>query len=1450
MNQRAGNTNPMDFIRLASCIFLCVVTCSYSHAQCDSQSTLDYWETPCGYGLHAGQSFVAPVTGTLEELTLALCTGVNGRVGIRLNNGTGGDWNQGTLIGEADNITTASGDMSDCLSSGGNGLSNYTEQTFTFQNIGLQQGQTYIIELIEGAAASGCTIDYSEGSAFVYNSANLNEDLVFTATFCETPLTFGCTDDAACNYDSDVLFENGSCVYPEYALDCSGNCINDDDGNGVCNEFEIGGCTNPNACNYNTDATFNDGTCAQLDCNGDCAGEAVVTACGCFGGTTGVPLDACFDECSSSFIEARTESFTGGIRQGQTFLAPETGVLKMVSLTICRGLESSLNLRRIANSGQGWNTGTLIATSSTVVPSNMPSSTCNVSTNGFNSYETHSFEFQNVGVLQGEEYVLELASGTAAFQNSNPYENGIAFAINGPDVNYDLSFALFVCPGPVTEGCTDSSACNYDNTANLEDGSCQFTDCNGVCGGGAYLDPICGCLESVSLAGSCVGCTEEEACNFNPEATVPNDSCQFPDCNNDCGGSAVESDCGCIGGSTGISEFACIDECIAETSGTTGGACAPALLYGQSFSPANSGYLKKIRLKVCCAQDAKLAIKHGTVPDLCNPNDHSNWNSEPSIAESNLVSQTCWSLSSCLTSNGTGGYGWRDFIFDSIPVQSGEAYIFELVSGVAIASCNGDYAEGTAFNQVDIEPEYDLNFEMFICADGVLWGCTEPSACNYNDDATHDDESCQYSDCNGDCGGQAVNSLECGCIGGNTNILKSSCQDGLLIESIQNSSQPCANLGDGQLVKFDEDGFLKLAELYAQSHVNLTANVVVFDGPNAGTIMGQGVSNTTNQECDGLPAKWRAMALGEIPIEADRMYKIELIEGDAFMTCENTYSDGIGFLSGAQNQNLDMLFRAFYRLPEAGELVWGCLDPQACNFNPQATHDNGSCLVSDCHGTCGGSAYIIEDCGCVGGDTGVDAQTCYGCTNTAACNYDSTASIEDGSCTENDCNGDCNGTAIFDSDCGCIGGNTGIDASGCLDICEGTLALSHYLYEDNFEEICFGGSGQTFTASNSEYLVTAKFRQTGSISTTSYLELRKNDNVAVHEGTLLSIANVYKWVEDTNGEGDLTFEWESPALLEEGQEYVLILSGQEIAVTRSNSSNYSDGSSFNGTDLYSGRNDLFFETFTCPELYGCTLPLACNYEEWADINDGSCEYPPTGQNCDGEPCLTDNDQDGVCAAVDLDDNNIFICMDSDDDGCDDCSSGTFDPYQDGSDTDNDGICDASDLCSDLSATNFDDPANLVCRGDCDTAPVFPGIGLSKKGSHPDVADAILTPEFLVGSLPFVSESEFHPTTLLLEGLYSSESVTIQLPQDSISVKPGWYTARVIDAEGCPGVASAPGGTTFGQAEIEHTIFVPYLLCCGSCGVQDVDVDGLCDDQDNCTDRTAPNFNDPANTPCE
>ena len=46
------------------------------------------------------------------------------------------------------------------------------------------------------------------------------------------------------------------------------------------------------------------------------------------------------------------------------------------------------------------------------------------------------------------------------------------------------------------------------------------------------------------------------------------------------------------------------------------------------------------------------------------------------------------------------------------------------------------------------------------------------------------------------------------------------------------------------------------------------------------------------------------------------------------------------------------------------------------------------------------------------------------------------------------------------------------------------------------------------------------------------------------------------------------------------------------------------------------------------EIAGCDESTACNYDEDATENDGSCEYADAGYDCNGA-CLNDADSDGT-----------------------------------------------------------------------------------------------------------------------------------------------------------------------------------------------------------------------------
>ena len=76
---------------------------------------------------------------------------------------------------------------------------------------------------------------------------------------CDELEVFGCTDETACNYNTEATENDGSCEYPIQYYNCEGECINDTDSDGTCDELEVFGCTDETACNYNPEATENEG---------------------------------------------------------------------------------------------------------------------------------------------------------------------------------------------------------------------------------------------------------------------------------------------------------------------------------------------------------------------------------------------------------------------------------------------------------------------------------------------------------------------------------------------------------------------------------------------------------------------------------------------------------------------------------------------------------------------------------------------------------------------------------------------------------------------------------------------------------------------------------------------------------------------------------------------------------------------------------------------------------------------------------------------------------------------------------------------------------------------------------------------------------------------------------------------------------------------------------------
>ena len=126
------------------------------------------------------------------------------------------------------------------------------------------------------------------------------------------------------------------------------------------------------------------------------------------------------------------------------------------------------------------------------------------------------------------------------------------------------------------DGCTDPEACNFESSANEDDGSCLSLDECGNCGGSSYagctdeaacnFDPNAGCEGGTCLfldeCGNCggsetSGCTDEAACNYDSTAGCDDESCSYPSAFYDClGECTVDVD------ADGLCDD--IDDCVGE----------------------------------------------------------------------------------------------------------------------------------------------------------------------------------------------------------------------------------------------------------------------------------------------------------------------------------------------------------------------------------------------------------------------------------------------------------------------------------------------------------------------------------------------------------------------------------------------------------------------------------------------------------------------------------------------------------------------------------------------------------------------------------------------------------------------------------------------------------------------------------------------------------------------
>ena len=184
------------------------------------------------------------------------------------------DYVTSDMLSDGMMIETINGQMATITVSGGSFFINGAE--IIIADVFAENGVVHVIDAVLLPSIDGC---------MDLNACNWNPAADIEDGSCEYESCVGCLNESACNYDSTATINAAlSCTFPEdlYGADyydCLGNCLNDADGDGICDEAEVDGCVYEEACNFNPDATEDDGSCEYLvadnrDCAGNCLNDA------------------------------------------------------------------------------------------------------------------------------------------------------------------------------------------------------------------------------------------------------------------------------------------------------------------------------------------------------------------------------------------------------------------------------------------------------------------------------------------------------------------------------------------------------------------------------------------------------------------------------------------------------------------------------------------------------------------------------------------------------------------------------------------------------------------------------------------------------------------------------------------------------------------------------------------------------------------------------------------------------------------------------------------------------------------------------------------------------------------------------------------------------------------------------------------------------------------------
>ena len=265
-------------------------------------------------------------------------------------------------------------------------------------------------------------------------------------------------------------------------------------------------------------------------------------------------------------------------------------------------------------------------------------------------------------------------------------------------------------------GCTDSTADNFDSTANVDDGGCEYWGCTDSTADN--FDPTANVDD-----GGCeyLGCTDSTADNFDPTANVDDGGCEYLGCTD----STADNFDSIANVDDGSCEYwGCTDSSadnFDSTANVDNGSCE---YWGCTDSSANNF-------------DSTANVDDGSCEYLgCIDPGACNYNVTANTDDGSCEYDTCAGCTDPSANNYNPEATVDNGNCEYLGCTDSTADNFDSTANVDDGSCEYWGCTDSSANNFDSTANVD---------DGTCeyWGCVDPSACNFDPNANTDDGTCQ-----------------------------------------------------------------------------------------------------------------------------------------------------------------------------------------------------------------------------------------------------------------------------------------------------------------------------------------------------------------------------------------------------------------------------------------------------------------------------------------------------------------------------------------------------------------------------------------------------------------------------------------------------------------------------------------------------------------------------------